>query len=232
MGYKVKEFKRYAVYFLPPAQSALADFGSAWLGWDVQTGASVPYPSWVPVAHAEQVATPVKYGFHGTLKPPIRLASGTELASLQYCLADIAQAHQAFTLPALQLTDMGGFLCFTLSAPSVALQAVADDCVCRLDDWRAPPEAAELRRRRLADLNPRQAQLLNDWGYPYVLDQFRFHLTLTGKLPDSERAAQLALLQRHTHDLLSSALTMSDLCLCGEGVDGRFYLIERYPLAG
>lgn len=228
----MKEFKRYAVYFLPKVDSALAQFGSSWLGWDVQSGSTVAYPSWVTEGHAERVATPVKYGFHGTIKPPMRLAGGESLETLQERLAEICDNHQPTELPKLKLKDMGGFLCFTLSAPSLTLQKLADTCVRELDDWREPPSAEELRGRRAIGLNAQQEKLLAKWGYPYVMDEFRFHLTLTGKLTDAERATQMALLEQHTHDLTSQPLAMADLCLCGESDSKRFYLVERYPLAG
>lgn len=228
----MKEFKRYAVYFLPQADSALAQFGAAWLGWDVASGGEISYPAWVTEGHAERVATPVKYGFHGTVKPPMRLAEGKSLESLRQRLQAVCQSHQAFTLPAFVLKDIGNFLCFTLSQPSAELQNLAEDCVRQLDDWRKPASEQELQRRRAAGLSERQAQLLEQWGYPYVFDQFKFHLTLSGKLNDTERAEQLALLQQHIHDLLNQTTTMLDLCLCGESEQGRFYLIERFPLAG
>lgn len=228
----MKEFKRYAIYYLPQADSALAQFGSMWLGWDVQSGTKVPYPSWVTEGHANRVATPVKYGFHGTIKPPMRLAGGESLEGLQARLAKISESHAPVSLPALKLKDMGGFLCFTLSEPSKTLQNIADICVRELDDWRERPTPEELNRRRASGLNAQQEALLTQWGYPYVMDEFRFHLTLTGKLPDTERAEQFALLQAHTHELTSHSVTMSDLCLCGESDTGRFHLIERYALTG
>ena len=227
----MKEFKRYAVYFLPQAESPLAQLGAAWLGWDVETGREVAYPNWVSEAHAERVATPVKYGFHGTVKPPMQLAEGMSLESLRQRLRDLCLSHRAFELPAFELKEIGKFLCFTLSQPSSELQKLAEDCVRQLDDWRKPASEQELQRRRAAGLSARQDELLTQWGYPYVFDQFKFHLTLNGALPDAERAEQLALLQQHSHDLFTQPTTMLDLCLCGESEQGRFHLIERYPLA-
>ena len=46
---------------------------------------------------------------------------------------------------------------------------------------------AELARRNPASLTPRQRELLKTWGYPYVLDEFRFHLTLTDRVGDERR---------------------------------------------
>src|SRR5262249_46661964 len=58
----------------------------------------------------------------------------------------------------------------------------------RFDKFRAPPDAAELAKRRAAGLTPAQDALLERWGYPYVFDEFRFHMTLTRRLNDEEQA--------------------------------------------
>ena len=68
-------FTRYAIYYLPPA-GALADFGARWLGWDVRRGAAAVQLDLPGLRDATEA--PRKYGFHGTLKPPFRLAEGQE----------------------------------------------------------------------------------------------------------------------------------------------------------
>jgi hypothetical protein len=59
--------------------------------------------------------------------------------------------------------------------------------VMAFDDFRAPATEAELARRNQAKLTPRQRELLSAWGYPYVLDEFGFHLTLTDRIPREQR---------------------------------------------
>jgi hypothetical protein len=56
---------------------------------------------------------------------------------------------------------------------------------CALEICRAsalPLTEEELTRRRKAELTPEQDKLLVDWGYPWVLDEFNFHFSLTGSL--------------------------------------------------
>lgn len=225
----MKAFNRYAIYFLPKQNSALANFGANWLGWDIQKGQQTDYPSWVDADHQQRVSTPVKYGFHGTIKPPMRLAAGKDIEQLRQHIKDVCKAHQAFELPDLQLQAIGNFLALTLSEPCVALQNLAADCVCELDNFRAEPTPAELQKRLAANLTAQQQVMLKKWGYPYVLDEFKFHLTLTGKLPELEQQQQLALLSEQTNKLLKGH-RVEDIALCGEADDGRFYLIERFAL--
>ncbi|WP_284309454.1 DUF1045 domain-containing protein, partial [Hydrogenophaga electricum] len=69
-----------------------------------------------------------------------------------------------------------------------ALSALADDCVRRLQPLAAPLSANELVRRRRAPLTPEEDALLLAWGYPWVLQKFRFHFSLTGPLDDVPEA--------------------------------------------
>ncbi len=222
------DYSRYAIYYLPPS-GPLADFGAAWLGWDAQTGLPCPHPD-VPGV-VDMTATPRKYGFHGTLKPPFRLADGCTQATLQDAVADLAATTAPATCEGLALTRLGRFLALTPTGDTTALGAVAAACVTQLDGFRAQPSQAELARRRAAYLSERQNTLLEDWGYPYVLDQFRFHLTLTGKLPKAQVAEAQELLQSLL-PALPVPFEVRDICLLGEREDGCFELIHRYGLTG
>src|SRR6202000_780688 len=63
----------------------------------------------------------------------------------------------------------------------------------KLGDLRARPSPDDLGRRLAAPLTERQRALLVEWGYPYVFDEFRFHMTLSNSLDDAhERDALLA----------------------------------------
>ncbi len=109
--------------------------------------------------------------------------------------------------------------------------ALAARVVSALDHHRAPPDAAELARRRAAGLSVAQEQNLARWGYPYVMDTFRFHFTLTDRLPEGESDAVRAALASHLGPLLSSPVPLADLCLFAEDRGGMFHLLNRYALA-
>ena len=40
-----------------------------------------------------------------------------------------------------------------------------------------------MARRLRSPLSPQQRELLVRYGYPYVHEEFRFHMTLTGRVP-------------------------------------------------
>lgn len=216
--------KRYAIYYAP-APGAFAQAGAAWLGWDAAAGATVPQPD--PALEAVTVA-PRKYGFHGTLKPPFRLAAGQSFTALQAAVATLAQRLAPVTLPGLRLRELDGFLALTPAGDTGALQALAAEVVTVLEPFRAPLHPAEITKRRPERLTLRQLALLEAYGYPFVLEEFRFHLTLSDRLTGPQPWATLA--QVHFAPYLPRPFTLDTLCLFGEAEDGRFHLMQRHPL--
>ena len=108
---------------------------------------------------------------------------------------------------------------------------MAGACVRDLDEFRAPAGEAELARRRKAGLSARQEALLTQWGYPYVFEEFRFHLTLSGRLPEEDVRGWTDTLQGYLPNLPAS-FVVDQIALCAERQDGRFELIHRYTLTG
>lgn len=191
-------YARFAIYYVPP-EAPLAEFGAKWLGWDVLTGRKVPQFD-VPGLH-DITMTPRKYGFHGTLKPPFRLKEGQTIEALEAAVSDLAGVLSPAACDGLKLTQLGRFLALTPFGPLDGLQSIAGACVRDLDGFRAPADEAELARRRRAGLSNRQEMLLAQWGYPYVFEEFRFHLTLTGGLPEGDAPGWMDTLQVHLPDL-------------------------------
>jgi putative phosphonate metabolism protein len=225
---------RYALYWAPPADSALARIGGAWLGREGATGFEGPRPP-VPgfdVARLDALtAEPRRYGLHATLKPPFALAEGSDLAMLRRTLREFAASRAAVTLPSLHVALLGRFIALTPSAPSPALEALAADCVVRFDRFRAPPTPAELARRKAAGLDPIEEAHLERWGYPYVLDRFRFHVTLTSPLEPGEAERLMAPLVRLFEPVTRVPVAIADIALFQEPAPGaRFGLVERFAL--
>ena len=224
---------RYALYFAPEPGSALERFGRHWLGRNAATGELLRQPTLTGVSETRLhalTAAPRHYGFHGTLKPPFRLASGHDEQALRSAIAAFCARQQAFVVKSLRLQEIGDFLALTPRMPSAALSALADACVTEFDSYRAPPKAAELAKRQAAGLSPRQHELLARWGYPYVLDEFRFHLSLTGPIEDAaERAQIMDLLDPLAAPVLAEPMAVRKLCLVFQP-DGAtpFRLIERF----
>ncbi|MGB3554540.1 MAG: DUF1045 domain-containing protein [Jannaschia sp.] len=211
------DWKRYAVYWLPDRELGRA--GAAWLGWDARTG--VPVPRGDPAAEG-----PRRYGFHATLKAPFRLR-GTEKDLLNECAA-LAMCLSRLPPQMLSVEDIGGFLALKPGdeGPSRILAA---RLVEGLDRFRAPPDPAELTRRRASGLSPAQDDLLVRWGYPYVMAEHRLHLTLTGALPPDGTASRI---RTHFAAALAIPAPITAIALMGEDAEGRFHLIREMPLQG
>ncbi len=142
-----------------------------------------------------------------------------------------AGERAAFSLPGLQVGSLSGFLALLPIGRSEALHRLADDCVTAFDRFRRPAQADELARRRSAGLNERQDALLVQFGYPFVLDEFRFHLTLTDRLQPHDRAVLQPWLEQYFAAALREPILVSDLCLfVQERPDAPFSILQRFPL--
>ena len=224
---------RYAIYILPEPD-ALSSFGAAWLGWDARIGAAAQPPRLpdLPMPWEEVTQAPRKYGFHGTIKPPFQLAHDKTEAELHAALSSYCALTCPVTLDALELTRLGRFLALIPVGDVHGLNTLAADVVRGFDPFRAPPGESELARRRQSNLSPRQEALLQAWGYPYVMDQFRFHMNLTGKLPKAKAATLVSVLTPIIAPLLPVPFVIGSLSLMVEGTDGMFRQVERFALTG
>ena len=222
---------RVAVYYAPEPDDPLARRGAAWLGRDAESGAPAVQP---PIAGiAELTAEPRLYGFHATLKPPLRLADGADWAGLCDAARTLAAGVAPFDLPPLAVADVHGFLALRETAPCPALQALADLCVAVLDPFRAPPNGDELARRRRAGLSPAAEAMLLRWGYPYVFGTWFFHLTLTRRLSPAERATIAPQAAAWFAPALARPRQVRAICLFTQASPGApFRLAERLPLRG
>lgn len=227
------KFTRYAVYYAPDA-GPLATFGTAWLGYDMDGGTFVPHPdvAGLPSPISGITQTPRKYGLHGTIKPPFRLAKGTTFDDLNEELETLCAAQPMIMMDGLCLARIGSFLALIVDGDQSALSTMAFSMVKGLDHFRAPATDAELARRRMANLSERQDQRLVQWGYPYVGDEFKFHITLSGRLAPSELAQVHDALVPYFDPILPKPLVIRDLCLVGEDETGQFHLIRRIPFGG
>jgi putative phosphonate metabolism protein len=195
---------RYAIYFVPASSSRLYRYGSSVLGYDSYTGSSVAFPAEFgagAVNWNELTATPRRYGFHATLKAPFRLApSCTEqqLTNALHSFAGLGHAVHSFK-PALR--ELEDFIALVPSKTEESLNALAASCTTIFDAYRAPMSPQERARRIASGLSQSQIQNLDRWGYPYVLSQFRFHMTLTGAVPQRRKKAILAVLLNGFHQM-------------------------------
>lgn len=222
-------FKRFALYWTPEP-GALADFGARWLGWDSARGVFCAHMK-APFDLQELTRSPRKYGLHATLKPPFQPTPDTSPEALIDAVTTLCGTLPALRLDDLSLQGMGGFLALTPEAGRQDLERLAESLVTKLDQFRAPASDADLAKRRAVGLTARQDALLQRWGYPYVLDEFRFHVTLTGKLQTAQTEKVKAFLGPVLGPLLER-IELRDVTVCGEDSEGNFHEITRCPLAG
>jgi putative phosphonate metabolism protein len=176
---------RVAVYYAPDTESEWWRAGSRWLGRCAASGASIKQPALRSISSDvfhSLTSEPRRYGWHATLKAPFRLAPGCDLEQLCSAVQTLSRSCRTIDLPPLQVTRMGDFLALLPVSPPAALNQLATDCVQQLHGMAAPLGADELARRRQAALTVEQDALLLAWGYPWVMEHFRFHLSLTGPL--------------------------------------------------
>lgn len=218
---------RAALYWAPAPDDALHAAGSAWLGRDAETGATLPQP---PVPELPALTADARvYGLHSTLKPPFRLA--TSYAELLEDAQRFAAGTAPFDLPPLQVMDLKGFLALRETAPCPPLRALTDGAVAALDAHRMPPTADELARRRKAGLSPRQEANLARWGYPYLADDWQFHMTLTRRLTPEESALVRPAAEAHFNAIAGRARRVEAVCLFTQSAPGTPFLVaERLKL--
>jgi len=186
---------RYAIYFAADPGDRLMELGNAWLGRDPFNGESLTQPE-VKGLTAERLhaltADPRRYGFHGTLKAPFSLREDQSEAALLDACEAFASEIAPYEIAGLSVNRLGKFLALTPDAEEPALRAFAALCVRRFEPFRAPLSEADLERRRQANLSEKLDAYTMRWGYPYIFDEFRFHMTLSNKLENDGEADLLA----------------------------------------
>ena len=227
---------RYAVYFAPPPDSEWWNFGCTWLGRDPISGLTSAQ-SQIPAVSAEDIADltadPRRYGFHATLKPPFALVAECSRADFHAAVSALACQQTAFSLGRLEATRLGRFIALCPRTVNGPLQELARACVKELDSFRKRAGAQDVALRRGANLSARQDALLARWGYPYVLDEWRFHMTLTRSLFLGEESSLLEWLRPRIERLNASPLLVDALCVFEEPARGApFRLTRRFGFNG
>jgi putative phosphonate metabolism protein len=221
---------RYAVYYAPGQGDPLARRAAAWLGRDAFTGEVLQRPALPGLEGLDLdalTASPRGYGFHATLKAPFELAADRGEAELVDFAKAFAARQPAFTAP-LAVASLGRFIALRLAEPSAGMQALHTACVKDFDAFRAPLSDFDLARRRKAPLSAEQDQRLVAWGYPYVFDDFRFHMTLTDAVRDPAVSARLvAALQAHFADLEGPHRFDSVAVFKQDDRDAPFHVLAR-----
>jgi uncharacterized protein DUF1045 len=232
-----EEAPRYAVYFVPAADSDLYRFGSAVLQYDCYTGLrAAPPDECVADADAWRKATeePRRYGFHATLKAPFHLAPACTEAQLVSAFQSFAALGRKAAVIEPEIRTLSGFTALVPVEADPAIDGLAADCTTIFDAFRAPMSAKERARRLASGLNPSQVENLDRWGYPYLFADFRFHMTLTGRIEAGLREPTVATLRRAFRRMCGGKpISVDRLALVRQGTpDAAFHVLSHAPLAG
>jgi putative phosphonate metabolism protein len=224
---------RFAIYFVPAADSELYRFGAAVLGYDCYTGQDVAHVREIGFSPSEWsalTAEPRTYGFHATLKAPFRLRPQLHFLDLREQVHGLAAEQEPFVIdPAVGL--VAGFVAIIERAPSPALTKLAARCVMALDHFRDTLTPEERNKRLAAGVDARQIEHLDRYGYPYVLDQFRFHMTLTGRVAPEHREQVHRVLADAFARLPPAPTRIDRIALCHQAHPAaRFHVIDNVPM--
>ena len=229
------DLPRYAIYYAPPAGTDLDRFGTQLLGYDALNGVDLPFPDAAMEATPDWpdlTRDPRKYGFHATLKAPMSLAPGKTEAELLAACAAFAAAPRAIPVIRPVVGSISGFVAVIPAEPTAELIRLAADCVRELDLFRAPLGEEDRARRNPSRLTPRQREHLDRWGYPYVMEDFRFHMTLTGRLDTGRREPILAMLRSRFSATGLNTLAIDRIAVFRQdNANSRFRIAAQYALA-
>jgi putative phosphonate metabolism protein len=226
-------FPRYAIYYVSAPGSDLNQFGAQLLGYDADSGGDVPFPDGLGSEPDWRDLTrdPRKYGFHATLKAPLSLALGTTEAELLAACEAFAETSR--TIPVIKpvIDSISGFIAVVPAEPSAELERLAADCVRAFDCFRARLTPEDRARRNPSALTPRQCEYLDRWGYPYVMEDFRFHMTLTGPLDAGQRKSVLTMLRKRFSAIGLKTLAIDRIAVCcQDNADSRFRVVNHWKL--
>ena len=228
------DYPRYAIYYTPAPGSGLDRFGAQLLGYDAFTGGDLPFPADMPQMSPdwrELTRDPRKYGFHATLKAPLSLAPGKTEAELLAACEAFAVTPRAIPVIRPVVGSISGFIAVIPAEPSAELIRLAADCTREFDSFRAPLGAEDRARRNPSQLTPRQREHLDRWGYPYVMEDFRFHMTLTGRLDTERREPVLTMLRSRFSTIGLTMLAIDSIAVFRqENADSRFRIVNRWKL--
>ncbi|RWA63942.1 DUF1045 domain-containing protein [Mesorhizobium sp.] len=226
---------RYAIYYTPRQDEPLARIAANWLGRDPFGAATRPVEAVAELSAAEvafHTASARRYGFHATLKAPFRLAPGETEASLRAALDDFAEATPDVVIPRLVIGQIDGFFALVPEAPLEPLNGFAGEVVRAFDRFRAPLTEAEIERRSPDSLKPQEFRNLCQWGYPYVFETFRFHMTLSGRVGPQESLRLRAAIDSLFADVLQHPVPVDALTLFVETEPGAPFMVLSHHRLG
>ena len=225
------KFNRFAIYFIPD-HIELANLGASWLGWDIITGQNVRQIELNDFDIKKFTEQPKKYGFHATIKAPFIMKGSKRSTELISAFDEFAEICSPVVLEGLEVKKLGDFLAFRPVGSEEKLNSLVANVVEHFDRFRAPLTQKEIVKRRRTKLTTIQEALMKKWGYPFVMSEFQFHITLTGPLCQNDADMAYSAVRSLFGGIIKEPFKVNSLCLAGEDENGRFHLIKRFELLG
>lgn len=188
---------RYAVFFSPDDHTDLAIYGQRVLGRNADGHPVRPSRDDFtdPEIAALLSSTPAHYGFHATLKAPFCLCDALTERDLLSAVETLAVKQASIIMDSLHPKMLSDFVALAFDRQPPAIEKLAAECVELLEPLRAPLTPEDLLKRNPDKLSDTQKKYLYQFGYPFVMSEFRFHMTLTGSFDAVEHANYLNWLQ-------------------------------------
>ena len=233
-------YKRVAIYFLPKKNSSLENFGKNLLGRDINKKKKISLTRRQKYFISrgftffdelkDYCEQPAKYGFHATLKAPFRLKRNVKTKNFYDVISHIAAQHSRFKIQGLKIVYSKKFTFITSRKPNKLLINLENDLVKHLDTFRAELNKKEIKKRIPDSLTFKQNKYLKEWGYPFVFDQFKFHMTLMNQNNNKLSNKQKLELEKLIYKISNNVIEFNEISLLGENKNGHFEEIKRFKL--
>jgi Protein of unknown function (DUF1045) len=229
-------FTRYAIFFTPQPGTALAAFGRSWFGraHDASTLHEFSAPGLSGSGFAKLPVSPGCYnGLHVAFRPPFALRRGMGPDALKARLNSFARRRRGVNTGPLTLVRDRRFLVLRPRENLQALEWLSTQCLSAFDGFAAPLSADDRNERLGPHLSLYQKLLLESFGSPEVMSEFRFAFRLSGPLAPGpiERLAEA--LWPVLQGICEDGIEIDALSLLGDpGGRAPLRLISRHRLGG
>ena len=237
----MKKYSRYAIYYAPPKESSLEEFGRYWFGWDplnaklINNKHRINYLNRFGIKNLinidKNVLIPKKYGFHGTLIPPFKLNKNYSTNTLFKKTEEIAKKFKKFKFYKFKLKKINNFYAFVQNKKNNNINKLSNRLVRELFKFRSPLTKKEIDRRNPSKLSKLQLNILYKWGYPYLMSEFNFHMTLASEVTGNKLYLELKKIERNKEIILNEINNFDKIYIFGENQKGMFENLENFSLS-
>ncbi|WP_417310789.1 DUF1045 domain-containing protein [Devosia sp.] len=227
--------ERFAIYYAPAVDDPLWQHANSWLGRDPSNAGPVGTVDGISRERLDSLTESARrYGFHATLRAPMRLSDGQSREDLEAALAAFAARRKPEAIGMLEVASLDGFIALVPQPQQVPLTVLAADLVESLEPFRAPMSVEDkIRRTAGGRLTARQLELLERFGYPYVLEQFQFHMTLTDRLVPEDEPEMIQLARHVFSGEMGTPRMLDRIALYHEAEPGApFMRVADFELTG